>query len=219
MAASSEDLLDLVATGLAHEVRNPLNAVQLNLRILAEQLLALPPAPAQEAFSVLERIAGEVGQIDRFVRDFLRFARPLRLSREPLHVQGTVGELGSLLRIDVTGRTNALVDADGVQLRQAIIHVAQNAIDVTPRGGAIALVLGDAGAWVTIDVFDAGPPLAPDVAARAFEPFATWRDGASGLGLPNARRIIEAHGGTLALEAVPAGGNCARIRLPALRRG
>jgi signal transduction histidine kinase len=220
---ASDDLLDLVATGIAHEVRNPLNAVQLNLHILADELRALDPSLS--LVTILGRIASEVGQIDRFVSDFLRYARPVRLTREPLHVQGLVADLGAILvghaarsgvRVEVTGQSSAVVDGDGLQLRQALTNVALNAVEVSSRGGTVVIALADHGATVAIDVHDAGPALPPEATARAFEPFAAWRDGATGLALAIARRIVEAHGGTLVM--VPAGGNCAKMRLPAQRR-
>jgi len=228
MTARPDDLMDLVATGLAHEVRNPLNAAQLNLRILADELRGLALDPSLGLFAIVGRISSEVGQIDRFVSDFLRYARPVRLSREPLQVQTFVAELCAFLvthtdrtgvHIEMRGKTAAAVDADRVQLRQALINVALNAVEVSSRGGAVTIALSDAGPSVVIGVHDAGPPLSADASARAFEPFSVWRDGSTGLALPIARRIVEAHGGTLVLESVPRRGNCAKLSLPALRRG
>jgi len=220
--------MDLVATGLAHEVRNPLNALQLDLRILTDELRNLSPDPGQAVFAALGRISSEIGQIDRFVSDLLRFTRPVRLTREPLQVQALVTELCAFLvtqatragvRIEMSGQTGAVVDADGVQLRQALISLALNAVEVSPRGGTVTIELAGNGKVVVIGVRDGAAHLSAEAMARAFEPFSVWRDGATGLALPIARRIVEEHGGTLVLENVPGRGNCARMRLPARRRG
>lgn len=228
MKARPGDLMDLVATGIAHEVRNPLNALQLNLRILSDELRAQSLDPSLGLFTILGRISSEVGQIDRFVSDFLRYARPVKLTREALGVQGFVAELGAFLvthaartgvRVEVTGHTAGVVDADGVHLRQALTNVALNAVDVSPRGASVVIELADRGGVVAIDVYDSGPRLTDDAIARAFEPFSAWRDGSTGLALPIARRIVETHGGTLVMEYVPERGNCAKMRLPAQRRG
>lgn len=228
MKPRTSELIDLVATGIAHEVRNPLNAVQLNLRILSDELRAQSLDPSLGIFTILGRISSEVGQIDRFVSDFLRYARPVRLTREALGVHGFIAELAAFLvthaartgvRVEVTGQTVCTVDADGVQLRQAVTNVALNAVEVSPRGAGVVIELADRAGVVAIDVYDAGPRLPDEAIARVFEPFSAWRDGSTGLALPIARRIIEAHGGTLVMEYVPERGNCAKMRLPAHRRG
>lgn len=220
--------MELVATGLAHEVRNPLNALQLNLRILTDELRNQPLDPSLALFAVLARISSGIGQIDRFVSDFLRYTRPIRLTREPVPVRAFVAELAEFLvneagrhgvRIDVVGQTTAVVEADRVQLRQALINVALDGIEASPRGSAVAIDLAQDGADVTICISDAGPLVSAGAGERAFEPFSMWRDGSTGLALPIARRIVEAHGGTLVFEGVSARRNCARMRLPALRRG
>jgi signal transduction histidine kinase len=228
MTARSGDLMDLVATGIAHEIRNPLNAVQLNLRILANELRGLSLEPSLGLFAILARISSEIGEIDRFVSDFLRYSRPVRLTRESLQVHGFVADLAAFLiahaarggvHVAVNGHTGAVVDADGVQLRQAIINVALHAVESSPRGGNVTIELADRGASVAIDVWDKGPRLVPEAIVRSFEPFSAWRDGSTGLALPIARRIVEAHGGTLVMESDPERGNCAKMSLPALRRG
>jgi two-component system, NtrC family, sensor histidine kinase HydH len=228
MAPPAEDLMDLVAIGVAHEVRNPLNAVQLNLRILGDELRGLSLDPSLGVFAALARISSEVGHIDRFVTDFLRYARPIRLARETVPIRSLVVDLAASLStqaarsgvgIEVTGKTDAVVEADGVHLRQALVNVAMNAVDVSPRHSHVTIELADQGSAVAIDIYDAGPRLTADTRNRVFEPFSVWRDGVTGLAMPIARRIVEAHGGTLVMESVPDRGNCARMRLPAQRRG
>lgn len=227
MAPAPDDLLGLVATGIAHEVRNPLNALRLNLRILEDELRVLRPESSTPLLAVLERIAAEVGQIDHFVSDFLRYARPVRLVREALALQPLVTDLIAFarahaaragVRVEVRGSTGALVEADGVQLRQALFAVAANAIDVTPRGATVVLEVSDRPATIAIDLHDGAPALSADAIARAYQPFVAGRDGTTALPLAIARRIVEAHGGTLTMDSVPDRGNCATMTLVAQRR-
>ena len=161
--------------------------------------------------------------------EFLRFARPPRLSLEvvemlaprgphylhrprvrPQHVSPSLATQGG----------PETVVADGFQLKHAVLNLVLNALQATPAEGKVVIgVRGDA-EGLAIDVRDTGEGMAEDVLPRALEAFFTTREGGTGLGLPITRRIVEAHGGTLAIRSREGEGTVATVSLPAgLRAG
>src|SRR5688572_16140815 len=89
--------LETLAAGIAHEVRNPLNALRINLRILEDELLEVAPDRGAHVYSVLAKIANEVASLDNFVSEFLRFARPARLKLEKMNVKSLLADLGTFI--------------------------------------------------------------------------------------------------------------------------
>jgi signal transduction histidine kinase len=221
-------LIEALAAGIAHEVRNPLNALQINLRILEQELGELVADRGAHVYSVLAKISNEVASLDNFVSEFLRFARPPRLKLENVQVKLLLADLATFLgpEADKKGvrlvlaleRGPARVAADNFQLKHAVLNLVLNALQATPPGGAITIETAKQGEALAIEVRDTGDGIAADKLERVFDVFFTMREGGTGLGLPIARRIVEGHGGTLALASRPGAGTTARILLP-LRRG
>lgn len=217
-------LIETIAAGIAHEVRNPLNALQINLEILREELRELVPDPGQPVYAALAKIANEVASLDHFVAEFLRYARPPRLKLEPVPVRALVGDLITFVAPEFSRRKVALsalldrgppvVTADSFQLKHAVLNLLLNALQATPAGGSVEVVLEQAGDELSIDVRDTGEGIAADKLPRVFDVFFTMREGGTGLGLPIARRIVEEHGGRLTLESAPGAGTTARVRVP-----
>jgi signal transduction histidine kinase len=222
-------LIETIAAGIAHEVRNPLNALQINLGILEQELAELLPDRRHHAFEVIGKIAGELRSLDDFVTEFLRFARPPRLNREPLAVRTLLADLVNLLAPEAARRDVTLslaaedgperVLGDGFQLKHALLNLVLNALQATAPGGAVALEAGGAAGHLEIRVRDSGEGMDPQTLARATDAFFTTREGGTGLGLAITRRIVEAHDGELALESAKGVGTVARLRLPALAGG
>ncbi len=216
--------IEAVAAGIAHEVRNPLNALQINLRILEEELGELVPDKSQHCYAVLAKIAHEVASLDNFVAEFLRFARPPRLKLETVQVKSLLSDLATFLAPEVgrkgvtlnlaLERGPSFVDADNFQLKHAVLNLILNAVQATPPGGAVIVETGQQDDRLSIDVRDSGEGIPADKLERVFEVFFTMREGGTGLGLPIARRIVEEHGGTLGLSSKPGAGTTARILLP-----
>ena len=220
--------MEAVAAGIAHEVRNPLNAVQINLRILEQELGELVPDRGHHVYAVLTKIANEVASLDNFVSEFLRFARPPRLKIETVQVKALLADLATFLgpqfaRKDVSlglalDGGPAFVAADSFQLKHAVLNLLLNALQATPPGGAITVATAQEGARLAITVTDSGEGIPPDKLERVFDVFFTMREGGTGLGLPIARRIVEEHGGTLELASRAGAGTTARILLPLRKR-
>jgi len=218
-------LVEAIAAGIAHEVRNPLNALQINLEILEEEISEIVPDRRSHVFEVIGKIAGELRSLDNFVTEFLRFARPPRLNREPVAVRLLLADLATFIGPECSRKGVSLslaahggpetVVADGFQLKHAVLNLVLNALQATPKGGAIAIETGGDDRALEVRVRDGGEGMSEGVLPRAFDAFFTTREGGTGRGLPIARRIVEAHGGTLDLQSREGEGTLATLSLPA----
>jgi signal transduction histidine kinase len=219
--------LEAIAAGIAHEVRNPLNALRINLSILEQELSEIVPGRGGHVFEVIARIAGELRSLDDFVTEFLRYAGPPRLKPDRVVVRALLEDLATFIGPECSSKGVTLslaaaagpaaVEADGFQLKHALLNLVLNAVQATADGGTIEIATGGGDEELQITVSDSGEGMPAEVLPRVFEAFFTTREGGTGLGLPIARRIVEAHGGRLEIESRQGGGTRARICLPAPR--
>jgi signal transduction histidine kinase len=223
-AAPESGLIETLAAGVAHEVRNPLNSVQINLSILEQELLELLPNRDTHVFSVLGKIAGEIKRLDDFVSEFLRFARPPKLNVVRLPVRPLITDLaafiapecskkGVTLGLDLRGPESARLDA--FQLKQAILNLVLNALQATPAGGHVAVRTTGDKSRLVVAVVDNGEGMGPETLEKALTPFFTTREGGTGLGLPLVRRITEQHGGSVEIQSAPGQGTTVTMVFPA----
>ncbi|MFW6086911.1 MAG: ATP-binding protein [Myxococcota bacterium] len=218
-----------LTTGLAHEIRNPLNAAKLQLELLDRAARKLDPQPAGD--KIRERAAivqEEVDSLSRLLEEFLSLARPRSMHRKPMDLAALVTEMvelhgplaaaeGIRLQAEVTADLG-LVVADREKVKQVLVNLLSNAVDAMRSQDGGRAVLGarviDDGSWVEVTVTDTGPGLDPDLAEQLFQPFVTSKPAGTGLGLSIVHRIIEQHGGAIALEPGEGGGTVARFTLP-----
>jgi signal transduction histidine kinase len=223
-AGEHDSLVEAIAAGIAHEVRNPLNALQINLGILEQEISEIVPDRDRHVFEVIGKIAGELRSLDNFVTEFLRFARPPRPTLEPVAVRPLLADLVTFIGPECTRKGVSLsltlgggpetVMADPFQLKHAVLNLVLNALQATPDGGAITIEAGGDARALEIEVRDTGEGMAEQVLPRVFDAFFTTREGGTGLGLPIARRIVQAHGGTLAVRSREGEGTVATLALP-----
>jgi two-component system, NtrC family, sensor kinase len=223
-SGDERQLIEAVAAGIAHEVRNPLNALQINLQILDQELRELVPDRAAHVYSVLGKISREVNSLDNFVSEFLRYARPPRLKLERVPVRQLLGDLVTFLGPQFAEKEVALllsaahgpkvIRADSFQLKLAALNLLLNGLQATPPGGSVEITTGQEGAQLSIAIHDSGEGIPPERLERVFDVFFTTREGGTGLGLPIARRIIDEHGGSVSLASAAGQGTTARILLP-----
>jgi len=217
-----------LATGLAHEIRNPLTAISVRLFTLQKSLAAGTP---QHSDATL--IRNEIDRLDQIVKNFLKLARPtdsrLGLMR-PLSLLKEVRELlgPQLQQQEITLQCEDGVDepfqGDPAQLKQVLINLVQNAADSIGRDGSVILRAraGEArfkerkAPAVILEVEDNGSGIAPEVQDRLFDPFFSTKEDGTGLGLPIAARIIDQHHGRLDFESQPGRGTIFRVMLPAV---
>jgi signal transduction histidine kinase len=215
----------VLASGLAHEIRNPLNAMNMNLQMLEEELLAVPAMDSEEWSGLLNSTKSEIKRLERLVNNFLQYARPPRPNFEPRDINALVREIVVFLQADFRGQGVELrvesesllpsAEIDESQLKQALMNILVNARQVMKGGGAIVLTTrAGSGGDVVIDIEDEGPGIPPEMVEKIFEPFYSNRGGGTGLGLPIAKQIVENHGGRIEVEPRAEKGTLFRVHLP-----
>jgi signal transduction histidine kinase len=213
-------LVGQMAAGLAHEIKNPLAGMKGAIRVLREGWQTIP---AQERTDVLREIERQVDRLNRNVEDLLAFSRPSRPSLQPGNLHDVVDRVRRALASDpdagaVAIRSVLIEDARGLfdahLVEQALLNLAQNALQALGGRGTLTLRTRRTADLLTLEVEDDGPGMTPEVRRRALEPFFTTRNRGTGLGLPIVRRIAESHGGHFELDSEPGRGTRARILLP-----
>ncbi len=224
-SAARASYVGLLASGLAHEIRNPLNAMNMNLQMLEEELSDRSELGDSEHTELLESTKREIKRLERLVNNFLAYARPARPRLASGDLNLVVRDVIRLLEADfrqsqVELRTDLEpllphVETDQTQLKQALINLLVNARQVLTSGGRVTVrTRAGSGGDVVVEVEDNGPGVAASVQERIFEVFYSSRGGGTGLGLPIARQILERHGGTIEVDSVEGHGATFRIRLP-----
>ncbi len=214
------DTLAKFSAVVAHEIRNPLNAMQINLHLLRERL-----SEADTAY--LDIISGEIQRLENLVREFQTISRPPTLSLEPLDVNSLLRDIVNLQKetaarqgVDITmdpAPDLPLIEADRNRLTQAVLNVVLNALQAMPDGGTMTVYTGwnpQEGRDVRITIADTGEGIAPEDLPHVFDYYYTTRDSGSGLGLSVAHRIIFEHGGQIGIDSRPGGGTAVSITLP-----
>jgi signal transduction histidine kinase len=227
--AQMDDRLAFVgglAAGLAHEIRNPLNVLSMNLQMLEEDVSGRLGAEGGEARLYLATLQGEIRRLSHLVDNFLTYARPGQPRFESRDLNQVAAATCLLVRPQFEARHVVLredlapflpaVDLDEALIRTAIMNILMNAAQILPKGGQVTVktaVSPDGG--VALSVTDDGPGIKPEDRGKVFDVFYSNRPGGTGLGLAIAARILEAHGGGISVESGP-GGKGARfvLRLP-----
>jgi len=212
--------LSRVSGGVAHEVKNPLNAMLLHVEVARAKLAhgdtALEPQ--------MDIISSEILRLDRVVKTFLDFTRPVELNLANMPLDEFVRDIVDLARpqADASGiRVTAEQKAEGVEVRidrdllkQAVLNIVVNAIEVMPGGGDLRIESSVAGDTAEIRVADTGPGIPPDLREKIFRLYFTTKQKGSGIGLAMAFRIVQLHDGTIDFTSEPGKGTAFFIRLP-----
>jgi two-component system, NtrC family, sensor histidine kinase HydH len=213
-----------LAGGLAHEIRNPLSTVSLNLDLLAEDFQKPETARDRRVLQRVERLQHEVNRLSDILENFLRFARVQDLGLESADLNAIVDELRDFY--EPTAATRGIVirtylsadlpptQIDADLFKQALLNLVLNAEHAMPAGGELMLTTRHEDPWIVLDVIDTGAGMTEEVRTRIFDAFFSTRPAGSGLGLPTARKIIEAHGGSIQVQSEPGKGSQFTLRLP-----
>lgn len=205
-----------MAAALVHEVKNPLAAVRGAIQVIGSRVA---PADARILTEVLARIDG----LNDLMRDLLVFARPPQLRQDSVEIVSMLTDVVTLLRHDPAVK-DVTIDLDGAAppifadvslLNGTFLNLLLNAAQATGGKGVIAVRIAHADGFCTIEIADDGPGIPESVRDKLFKPFFSTKPGGTGLGLANARRIVEEHGGTIDIECPDSGGTRVIVRLPA----
>ena len=208
------------AASLAHEVRNPLTAIRVDLQVAEETLPAQSPSlrPLRRALSEIDRLNHAVESALLTTRVARKALSPID-RRRPLEAAAEAarktGQRPMVIPIQIDASEPLTVPGDQSALEQMFLNLLLNAVDAVRERGEITVVARREGGEVVVCVQDTGHGLTPDIARQALEPFFTTREGGTGLGLTIAARLARAHNGSVELESTPGGGARSTVRLPA----
>jgi signal transduction histidine kinase len=215
--------LGRLTAGVAHEVKNPLNAMTIHLELLRQKLEK--GAPTADVRSHADVIGQEIRRLDAVVQGFLKFARPEDMRIERVEVAALAADVVRTVRpeaeaahvvVDAIASDPSLsVDADPTMLRQALMNLAVNAVQAMPHGGALKIQCENGrDGRVQIRVRDTGQGIPADQLARIFDLYFTTKRGGSGIGLSMVFRTVQLHHGDIDVESTPGAGTTFTISLP-----
>jgi signal transduction histidine kinase len=207
--------------GVAHEIKNPLNSIALRLELLKNRVLPEMPEATEE----IAVIAEEINRLDRVVRTFLDFTRPVEIETAEIDLGALVDETVSVLTpeasaadIEVKWKNPAnkvVVRGDVGLLKQAVWNVCRNALDAMPDGGILELKVTRDADDATVTVSDTGPGVALEQRERIFQLYYSTKPQGSGIGLAMTFRAVQLHGGSIEIGGQPGEGAQFTLRLPA----
>lgn len=209
-----------LATGLAHEIRNPLNAIGLNLKILERRLHALG---AEESTPIVEAVRSEVRRISGLTSEIMDFAKPVELNLvwhradrflQDIHMMyaAPFEAMSVTLKTEALGDLNCYCDID--RMRQVVVNLLTNAVEAVEPGGEVIVTVESDLDSTTLMVADSGHGMEPASVYRIFDLFYTQKASGTGLGLPIVKNIIDAHDGMIDVKTRPGQGTEFTIRLP-----
>lgn len=227
-AAEAEALAQMgtLAAGLAHEIRNPLNAAGLQLHLLARHIDRLADNERTALRARVDIVTSELKRLERLLSDFLELARPRPIAREPVDMSALLNEVIALHEPSAHERGVIIVRkirpgvaiGDRERLKQVFHNLVVNAMEATTAGGRITIEShseGDETPTLQVTVSDTGRGIPANTLERVFEPFFTTKEAGTGLGLTIVRQIVQRHGGSVVLESVEGHGTRVHVRLPA----
>ena len=209
---------------LVHEIRNPLNSINLNLQILEEDLSAADPDSACDLRKRVRRIRGEVEHLDRILTDFRRYANLPPLTFETCDLAVLIEEVldfnepeAQKQDVQFKREIQALppVQLDQSQFKQALLNLIINGVQAMEDGGTLTVRAKPSNGDVQIEVEDTGQGIEPEQFDKIFDLFISTKEEGTGVGLTIVKQIIEGHGGRVNVESNPGQGTKFSISLPA----
>jgi signal transduction histidine kinase len=215
-----------LSSTVAHEIRNPLNAISMSATRLRREFLDAVPVSGddkEEAEELLGVLEVESRRVNDRIQQFLDFARPPRLAPRPTDLgeltrsveesaRATGAAKGVGVTSDLSSAGRAKVDPE--QLRQALENLVRNAVEATPEGGRVSIVTRRRGKFHEIEVTDTGKGIEAGDLPRLFDLYFTTKTEGTGVGLAVAQQVVTAHGGTIEVDSPPGRGTTMTIKLP-----
>lgn len=211
---------------LVHEIRNPLNSINLNLQILEEDLSTENPSASSDLQNRVRRIRGEVEHLDRILTDFRRYANLPPLTFEVCDLGVLIEEVldfnepeAQKQAVQFKREIQALppVQLDQSQFKQALLNLIINGVQAMEDGGTLTVRAKPLKEGIQIDVEDTGQGIEPEQFDKIFDLFISTKEEGTGVGLTIVKQIIEGHGGRVKVESNPGQGTKFSILLPTLK--
>ncbi len=217
--------LGQLAAGVAHEIRNPLNAISMASQRLQREYLPCEEDKGQEFSRLTGVIRDEIRRLNVIIEDFLTFSRSRRLELREFSLTEVIQKLARLMGEEARARgitltvkpaqDTLMVPMDVDKLQQALINIVKNAMESIDGAGSIGIVMErQPGDRAVVRITDTGSGLAPAEIEKIFDPDYTTKEKGLGLGLPIAYEIIRGHGGTIGVQSSPGRGTTFDISLP-----
>jgi len=216
--AARDEQMQMMLSGIAHEVRNPLAGIALFAGLLRDELADKP-----RLLEMVNRIDRELGYLQRVVNEFLDYARHRALELQRIDLGDLVRDVGELMQAEAehtqvalhTQLSTVYIDADREQLRRVLLNVIRNALQACSAGGQVHVCCKRLGTKAMIEIRDDGCGMTADVRDKVLQPFFTTRDKGTGLGLPLSNKILQEHNAELSIESKAGVGTTVRIELDA----
>lgn len=213
-----------LASAIAHEIRNPLNYINLTLDHLQAKFLPEDEKKRKQFEKLTSQLKTEVGRINQQVSDFLRYSRPLKLDLKPTDlrqvienslkiVEGQAEEQGIKISF-VENHANLPIIADAEILRSVFNNLFINAVQAMPNGGSLHISVLPDESFVKVEVTDTGEGISDENLPKIFEPYFSTKETGTGLGLAIVKRIIDEHDGFIEVESKEADGTKFTVKLP-----
>ena len=212
-AKGQEQLVELgqLAGGLAHELKNPLSTINLNIKLLAEDLAHHDDDLHRRWLNRLLSVQKEASRLREILEDFLRYAGKYELQLAVVDLRRVISELSDfftpqaeaahvLMRIQLP-EAPVRCNIDGNLIKQALLNLMINATQAMDSGGELLIRLSEQRGRAVIEVIDTGPGIPPEQIGQIFQVYYSTKKAGSGLGLPTTRRIIREHEGTIHVES------------------
>ena len=216
--------LTLLAAGVAHEIGNPLNSLNIHLQLINREARKLDGAKRTKLQESVEVARAEVNRLDSIISQFLRAIRPTRPQLRPENVNSIVEEAVRFFEPEIKDRDIVveqelrsdlpLIDIDRDQMKQALYNVIKNSFEAMKSRGILRIRTDKDDSHVFVKFTDTGGGISPENLSRVFEPYFTTKSSGTGLGLLIVRRIVREHGGELSIESSEGKGLTLTIRLP-----
>lgn len=213
-----------LASGIAHEVRNPLNLMNLSIDHIRARYAPEVPGDREEFNTILSGVKAEIHRLNGLINNFLDYGKPVKLNIHPASINDIVEDVISIAeeklieqRIGVVRSFSKEVPPlplDSHQIKACILNIILNSIQAMPKGGQILIETAVNNDFATLSVKDTGIGISPEHISEIFEPYFTTKDTGIGLGLAVTKRIIEEHGGRIDIISELGRGTVATVELP-----
>jgi len=218
-----------LAAGVAHEIRNPLNAIGLGLQRLRREFVPQEESQNQEYLALADVMSKEIRRVNDIVEEFLTLSRPFQLHLATSSLQDLLKNLVLLLQEEASSRGIRLhlemtpelpsIKMDEEKLMQALLNLVKNGLQAIENGGTVRIEARILKNRIQVSILDTGAGIPSDQIEKIFNYYYTTKEKGVGLGLPIAHRIIEAHGGQLTVESQVGSGTRVTVALPVTQEG